>query len=112
MATSSTPRLFWVVYPVEDQRIGLGGVEVLVRFAPGREIDFDSFRVFLNQADVTRHFTLGTNGAHGFLVALLDGVNWLQFELRGNRGGFPSVELLDSRKLRLRMRPQVNLDRV
>ena len=78
----ATHPLLEVAAPPDQERVGLEGVEVLVRFARER-VEAATFRVLLNGADVTGELEVATNGASGRLVGLLDGPNHLRFEVFG-----------------------------
>lgn len=80
--SAETPSLFWVLKPTTGCRVGNEGVEVVVHFREDASIDAASFRVFLNEADVTEQLLQGSNGATGQLFGVLDGVNTLHIELR------------------------------
>ncbi len=80
--SADTPALFWVLKPTAQCRVGSEGVEVIVHFSEERPVELSSFRVLLNDADVTPELIQGSNGATGQLFGLLDGVNRLHFELR------------------------------
>ena len=102
--SASTPSLLWVQAPLDGTVIGVGGVEVMVRFPRERKVEAESFAAFLNGADVTADFITGSNGAIGRLFGLLDGENTLHFEVRGDRGGAPDRLLPDSRDVRFLVR--------
>ncbi len=98
-----------VQHPVEAARVGLGGVEVLVAFAPERAAA-PTFRAMLNGADVTRRFEIGRNGAHGRLHELLPGTNELAFEIFTRLPG-ELPWLVELRTVRLvEFRPPVGMD--
>ena len=102
--SASTPSLLWVQAPVEGDVIGVGGVEVMIRFPRERQIEADSFVALLNGADVTQELITGANGAVGRLFGLLEGENTLHFEVRGDRGGVPDRFLPDVRDVRFLVR--------
>ena len=107
----STPSLLWIQAPLEGDVIGIGGVDVRIRFPREREIEADTFIALLNGADVTSEFTTGTNGAIGRLFGVLDGENTLHFEVRGDRGGAPDRHLLDARDVRFLVRLPLGVNR-
>ena len=76
------PRLLVIHSPDVESRVGLGGVELLVRFSPGHA-QVGTFRALLNGADVTEQLRVASNGAHGSLHGLLEGQNELRLEIFG-----------------------------
>ena len=105
------PSFLGVTEPLEGQVVGLAGVEVLVRFPPGRRVAAPTFRLLLNGSDVTHEVTTGENGAYGRLYALLDGENVLRFGVFGRRW-WPASELVEQvRDVRVLSRRPTDLDR-
>ncbi|MGH7535914.1 MAG: hypothetical protein ACREMG_10035 [Gemmatimonadales bacterium] len=111
VASSSTPSLIWVQKPSEGARIGIEGVEVLVRFPQQSRVATETFRVLVNGADVTAQLTTGANGASGLLAGLLEGENLLRFEVQGDRGGWPGHFGTEAREVRVLVRLPQGLDR-
>lgn len=108
--TAATPPLFWVLKPTAACRVGAEGVEVVVHFSDDSPIEASSFRVLLNQADVTELLIQGSNGATGQLFGVLDGVNHLHIELRSASDGNPEGRL-ESRDLSCLVRRPQDLQR-
>jgi hypothetical protein len=104
------PVLMRVLSPAPGAEIGLGGFELLVRFAPDRALAH-SFRARLNGADVTDLLTTGENGSFGRLVGLLPGENVLRLEISGRVPLAASRLFEQVRELRVRMRVPIELDR-
>ena len=96
---------------MEGEIVGIGGVEVMIRFPLKRGVEANTFVALLNGADVTSEFTTGKNGAIGRLVGVLDGENTLQFEVQGDRGGVPDRLLRDTREVRFLVRLPQGVDR-
>lgn len=111
MLSASTPSLLWIQSPLEGDVIGVGGVDVMIRFPREREVEEETFVALLNGADVTSEFTTGSNGAIGRLFGVLDGENTLHFEVRGDRGGLPNRFLRDARDVRFLVRLPQNTNR-
>jgi len=111
VSSASTPSLLWVQAPLEGAVIGIGGVEVMIRFPRDRGVEANTFVALLNGADVTSEFTTGSNGAIGRLFGVLDGENTLHFEVQGDRGGAPDRLLRDSRDVRFLVRLPQGVDR-
>ncbi len=105
------PVLIHVVSPTRGQVVGLGGLEVVVRFERPQSIDAQSFRVQLNGSDVTEEFTAAENGAYGRLVILPDGENVLRLRV-GGRGVWPLQDQIeDSAEVRFLVRRPIDLNR-
>jgi hypothetical protein len=111
VSSSSTPSLLWVQAPLEGALVGIGGVEVRVRFPRERGIEVGTFVALLNGADVTAEFTTGSNGAIGRLFGVLDGENTLRLEVQGDRGGLPDRLLRDTREVRFLVRLPQGINR-
>jgi hypothetical protein len=94
--------------PDPEQRVGVDGIEVLVRFEPVTAVEPATVRVLLNGADVTGACVTGRNGVQGRLQGLLDGENRVRIEafVRGPGGLF--VE--QSREVRVWFRPPLVFD--
>lgn len=110
-AGALTPSPFEVVQPTPGSVVGLGGVEVMVRFPSEERIAVETFRVLLNGADSTGEFTTGANGAYGRLHGLLDGENVLRFEVFGRRWWLPDLLVEEAREVRFLVRLPQDLDR-
>ncbi len=82
------PQLLAVQAPTQESRVGLGGIEVLVRFSQAHT-QAGTFRAILNGADVTDQLKVAKNGAHGSLQGLLEGPNELRLEVFGS-GWWPA----------------------
>jgi len=109
--TITTPTHLTVDTPIPGERIGAGGVTLLVRFDPAGGTAHATFRATLNGADVTDRLTVAENGAHGTLHGLLEGENILRLEVFGS-GPWPGRWLVEqSRELRLRFRPPMDWSR-
>jgi hypothetical protein len=106
-----TPELMEVVQPRPGSVIGVGGVEIMIRFAPESRVEVETFRVLLNGADATAEFTTGANGAYGRLHGLLDGENRLRFEAFGRRWWLPGRLVEEAREVRFLVRLPQGLDR-
>jgi hypothetical protein len=104
------PTLIEVLAPRPGAQVGLGGIELLVRF-PTEVALGETFRALLNGADVTELLTTGENGCQGRLVDLLPGENRLRLEIFGRLPWAPQRLFEQSRELRIRMRPPLELDR-
>jgi hypothetical protein len=107
------PTLIEVLRPEPGARVGLEGIELLVRFPSwplGELAASETFRVLLNGADVTDSLTTGENGAYGHLSGLLEGDNVLRLEIFGRMPWRPDSLFEQSRELRIRMRPPRHLD--
>lgn len=104
------PRLLEVLLPVPGAPVGLGGFELLVRFPPEIAVA-ETFRALLNGADVTDQLTTGENGSQGRLVGLLPGDNRLRLEIFGRVPWATDHLFEQTRELRIRMRPPLDLDR-
>ena len=111
LSSASTPSLLWVQAPLEGEVVGIGGVEVMIRFPRERGVEAHTFIALLNGADVTQEFTTGKNGAIGRLFGVLDGENTLHFEVQGDRGGAPDRLLRDTREVRFLVRRPQSVDR-
>ncbi len=96
--------LLEVVSPSPGQVVGVGGVEVMVRFADLERVAPETFRVLLNGADATPEFTTGENGAYGQLHGLLDGENVLRFEVFARRWWLPGLWLEEAQEVRILVR--------
>jgi len=96
--------------PEAGQLMPMGSVEVIVAFSSSDRVAPETFRCLLNDQDVTRHLTLGRNGAGGSLHGLLEGENRLRVEVFG-RGWWPGRFLEDARELTFHVRPLPTLDR-
>jgi hypothetical protein len=105
----SGPTLLEVLAPEPGAEVGLAGVELLVRF-PSDAALAETFRALLNGADVTDQLMTGENGSSGRLVDLLPGENRLRLEIFGRVPWAPDRYFEQSRELRIRMRPPVELD--
>jgi hypothetical protein len=108
---TATPELMQVERPRPGSVVGLGGVEVMVRFPPESRIAVETFRVLLNGADTTAEFTSGANGAYGRLHGLLDGENRLRFEAFGRRWWLPGRLVEEAREVRFLVRRPQDFDR-
>lgn len=75
--------LLQVEMPAAGATVGVGGVEVLVRFPEPARVEASTFRALLNGADVTGQLDVAANGAHGRLHGLLDGGNELRVAVFG-----------------------------
>lgn len=75
--------LLQVEVPAAGATVGVGGVEVLVRFPEPARVEASTFRALLNGADVTGQLDVAANGAHGRLHGLLDGGNELRVAVFG-----------------------------
>lgn len=104
------PVLLEVIAPEPGAEIGIGGFELLVRFAPGHALP-ETFRARLNGADVTDLLTTGENGSFGRLVGLLPGENVLRLEVFGRAPYAGDLRFEQVREIRVRMRVPVELDR-
>ncbi|MCP3985949.1 MAG: hypothetical protein GY723_16325 [bacterium] len=104
------PNLLDVRAPERGPRVGIEGVEILVRFDPERA-RAASFRALLNGADVTQELDLAQNGAHGSLHGLLHGDNELRLQIFGE-GYWPHGLLLEeTRTYHIQFRPRLDFDR-
>jgi|SRR4029453_13313132 hypothetical protein len=104
------PILLEVLTPASGDHVGIGGIDLLVKFPP--EVAFgETFRALLNGADVTDQLTTGENGSSGRLVDLLPGENRLRLEIFGRVPWAPDEVFEQSRELRIWMRPPIELDR-
>ena len=110
-AAALTPPPFEVVKPAPGAVVGVGGVEVMVRFPAEERVAVETFRVLLNGADTTGEFITGANGAYGRLHGVLDGENVLRFEVFGRRWWLPAMLLEEAREVRFLVRLPQNLDR-
>jgi hypothetical protein len=95
--------------PRPGEAIGVQGLELLARFAPGRGVEPATVRVLLNGADVTPACVAGRNGVHGLLHGLLEGENRLRVEAFARAPGGLLVER--SREVRVFFRPPLGFDR-
>jgi hypothetical protein len=113
LAPSLPPRgpvLLEVLTPAPGERVGIGGIELLVKFPP--DVAFgETFRALLNGADVTDQLTTGENGSSGRLVGLLPGENRLRLEIFGRVPWAPDQVFEQARELHVWMRPPIELDR-
>jgi hypothetical protein len=110
-AAPFAPPLLTVETPRGIETVGLGGVEVLVRFDAAGRAEPATFRVLLNGADVTDRLETAPNGAHGRLTGLLDGPNTIRLQVFG-RGFWPPQMLVEeTRELEILYRPPINIDR-
>lgn len=103
------PALLRVVEPQPGAQVGLAGIALLVQFPPEVALS-ETFRALLNGADVTDQLTTGENGSLGRLVGLLPGENRLRLEIFGRVPWAPDRLFEQSRELRIRMRPPIELD--
>lgn len=111
LAGLRAPVLLDVRAPGQGQRVGIEGVDVLVRFDPAGRAEPATFRVLLNGADVTDRLAVAKNGAHGVLYGLLDGDNRVRVEIFG-RGYWPTGLLVEeARELEVQFRRPLDLDR-
>jgi hypothetical protein len=97
--------------PSEGARVGVEGVEVLVRFPQRERVAPETFRLLVNGADVTSQLLTGSTGASGRVAGLLEGENLLRFEVHGDRGGWPGHFLPEAREVRILVRLPQGLDR-
>ena len=108
------PVLMELVSPRPGTLVGIGGVELILRFPrdiPGGGAVAETLRVLLNGADVTNTLTIGENGAYGLLPELLDGENVLRLEVSG-RSPWRSHRLFEQvREVRVRHRPRLDWNR-
>lgn len=93
-----------VELPERGARVGVRGLEVLVRFDAPERVEAATLRVRLNGADVTPRLLVASNGAHGVLHALLDGPNRLEVAVFARPWWSPGplVELCERREVRFR----------
>jgi hypothetical protein len=94
--------------PDPGQRVGVDGIELLVRFDPEDAVEPATVRVLLNGADVTGACVTGRNGVSGRLQGLLEGENRVRVEafVRGPRG----LLVEQSREVRVWFRPPLGFD--
>ncbi len=111
LGSSAAPSLLWVQKPPEGARIGVEGVEILVRFPQQDRVAPETFRALVNGADVTSQLQTGSTGASGRVAGLLEGENLLRFEVHGNRGGWPGLFVPEAREVRVLVRLPQGLDR-
>lgn len=104
------PLLLEVLAPEAGEQVGIGGFELLVRFAPDRAFA-ETFRARLNGADVTDLLTTGENGSFGRLVGLLPGENVLRLEIFGRAPYAGDLRFEQVREIRVWMRMPTDLDR-
>ncbi len=104
------PVLLTASSPDPGQRVGLEGVEVLVRFDTLR-VEPGTFSARLNGADVTASLAVGENGAHGTLHGFVDGPNRLELSVFGR--GFWQLPLLleETHAIDLDHRRPLSIDR-
>jgi hypothetical protein len=100
-----------VLAPEPGATVGLGGLEVSIRFPDGESVAPETLRVLLNGADVTGELTRGENGAYGWLYELLEGENVLRIEVFGRSPWLPSTLFEQTREVHVRMRPRPDLQR-
>lgn len=91
--------------------VGNEGLEVVVRFPEVERVAPETFRVLLNDADVTDVFTTGENGAYGRLFALLDGENVLRVEVFGKPCWPPGLFFEYDREARVLHRRPLDVNR-
>ena len=103
------PTLIEVLAPEPAAQVGLSGFDLLVRFPSDAALS-ETFRALLNGADVTDQLTTGENGSSGRLIDLLPGENRLRLEIFGRLPWAPDRFFEQSRELRIRMRPPIELD--
>ena len=97
--------------PLPDERVGVGGVELLARFEPEDRIEPATVRVLLNGADVTASCVTASNGVHGRLHGLLEGENRIRVEAFA-RARWPAGLLVgQAREVRVFFRPPEGFDR-
>lgn len=104
------PVLLEVRTPENDQRVGLEGIEVFLRFDAERARSA-TFRAMLNGADVTDELDVARNGAHGSLHGLLHGDNELRLQVFGEGYWPPGLLIEETRSYHVRFRPPLDLDR-
>ena len=102
--------LVHVLRPTPGQQISFGGVEVEVGFSGHERVAVDTFRCLLNNRDVTHLLTLGSNGAQGAILGLIEGENRIRIEVFG-RGWWGARYFQDTRTVVFQVRPYPNLDR-
>ena len=102
--------LVHVLRPTPGQQISFGGVEVEVGFSGRERVAVDTFRCLLNNRDVTHLLTLGSNGAQGAILGLIEGENRIRIEVFG-RGWWSARYFQDARTVVFQVRPYPNLDR-
>jgi hypothetical protein len=102
--------LLEVLRPTPGQQMAYGGVQVHVGFPEGDRVAVESFRCLLNDRDVTHLLTLGSNGATGSVLGLVEGENSIRIEVFG-RGWWSARYFQDSRTVVFHVRPYPSLDR-
>lgn len=107
----ASQRLMWVITPTEGSIIGLGGVEVEVRYPDAARVASETLRVLLNGADVTGALTSGSDGAHGRLYGVLNGENVLSVGVVGRRGELLPATVTESHEIRVLVRIPQDIDR-
>lgn|GEM_PF-3263403 len=95
--------------PRAGERIGIGGLELLVRF-DGR-VEPSTVRVLLNGADVTAACVTASNGVHGRLHGLLDGENRVRVEAFARARWPAGLLVAQAREVRVWFRPPTGFDR-
>ena len=82
-AVELSPDLIEITSPAPDLTVGDEALEVFVLFPAAARTRPETLRVLLNGADVTRSFTVASNGAYGHVVLLVDGENTLEVGIFG-----------------------------
>lgn len=95
--------------PRPGARVGVDGIELLVRFPSTGAVEPATVRVLLNGADVTRACTRGRNGVHGRLHGLLEGSNRVRVEAFVRTPAGLLVE--QAREVEVVFRPPLGFDR-
>lgn len=102
--------LLEVRFPSHGDSVPMGGLPVLVAFPHSGSVAIETFRCLLNEHDVTDQLTVGSNGAAGSLVGLVEGENRLRIEVFG-RGWWASRYYEDARTIEIYVRPFPSIDR-
>jgi hypothetical protein len=111
VAAWRAPALLRVETPADGETVGVGGVELLVRFDAPERVEASTFRARLNGADVTEGLLVAGNGAHGRLHTLLAGPNELEVSVFGRPWWSPGPLVEARRRLEIRFRPPTDWDR-
>jgi hypothetical protein len=111
VAAWRAPALLRVETPAEGATVGVGGIELLVRFDAPDRIEPATFRARLNGADVTDRLLVAGNGVHGVLPTLLDGPNRLELSVFGRPWWSPGPLVEARRSLEVRFRRPTDWDR-